>query len=230
MRIAPSPFGKHVERYNTSLNSPSGQKSVLKVYMDNQLDLNEEEMQYYETIVNDLAGQVEGLRVQVGALSAERDSLLASQQVLQESLNEVRTSLEDTEHELRNCHPHLEELTQENTELKLQAPAAPAPAQFATKRLPAPAHPVVSGRPPLTPQQARVNEFLGLDEGNESDPDERQDARGDEMERELEQGMEQERERSRTFESFHSTNEHVLGRSDVDELQNLVKQREQQVK
>lgn len=247
VRIAPSPFGKHVERYNTSLNSPGGQKNVLKVYMDNQLDLNEEEMQYYETIVNDLASQVEGLRLQVGGLSAERDALLSAREALQDSVRELQANLEDTEHELHNCHLHMSELTQENTQLKLQAHSSPV--QSATKRLPGPspashvtsktgpasAHPV-TGRPPLTPQQVLVNEFLGLDAGNESDPDEVQ-----ETERTLYR-EEHSFETHHTFErttrhdtstlsdSFHSTQDHVLGRSDVDDLQRLVKQREQQVK
>ena len=40
------------------------QRSVLKVYMENQLDLNEAEMDYYENVVNDLVEKLERLRTE----------------------------------------------------------------------------------------------------------------------------------------------------------------------
>ena len=40
-------------------SSEKAPRSLLKVYMANQLDLNEEEMQQYEDMINDLAEKLE---------------------------------------------------------------------------------------------------------------------------------------------------------------------------
>eukprot|EP01038_Epipyxis_sp_PR26KG_P008401 gene8401-11359_t len=44
--------------------SKQHQRSVLKVYMENQLDLNEAEMDYYENVVNDLVEKLERMKIE----------------------------------------------------------------------------------------------------------------------------------------------------------------------
>ena len=75
-----------------------------------------------------------------------------------------------------------------------------------------------------------MNELLALDGGNESDAQEDQDkvaAPVEETRRTFERTARH--DQSAVLDSSHSSGEHVLGRSDVEEVQNLVKKREQQV-
>ena len=56
--------------------------SVLKVYMGNQLELNEAEMDYYEEVVNKLAGQLEDAREELAKMTEERDEILSTSSML----------------------------------------------------------------------------------------------------------------------------------------------------
>ena len=49
--IMETPVGVSAEGGTTS--RAEGIRSVLKVFMNNQLDLNQSEMEYYETVIND---------------------------------------------------------------------------------------------------------------------------------------------------------------------------------
>ena len=70
---------KEIDQSHTRL----GQRSMLKVYMANQLELNEAEMAEYEEVVNELAQQLEDMTVErdelvsyTHQLSSERDEQL----------------------------------------------------------------------------------------------------------------------------------------------------------
>lgn len=44
----------------TPMNHADGIRSVLKVFMNNQLDLNTSEMEYYEGVINECIEKLEG--------------------------------------------------------------------------------------------------------------------------------------------------------------------------
>ncbi len=64
------------EPYSPSVLDRSGQsKQHRSVFMENQLDLNESEMEYYETVVNDLADKLEKMQEEKDDLQAISASL-----------------------------------------------------------------------------------------------------------------------------------------------------------
>lgn len=83
------------------------ERSVLKVYMDNQLDLNESEMEFYEEVVNTLAEQHELLRAEKDALQirADQDADAAAEQK-----NELQRMLRELEQEQSSNQQQISEL------------------------------------------------------------------------------------------------------------------------
>ena len=81
-------------RFSTNLFSPAKDElgdgtpgkrldtSVLKVYMGNQLELNEAEMEYYEEVVNKLAEQLESAQDELAKITEERDQILSTSSML----------------------------------------------------------------------------------------------------------------------------------------------------
>ena len=205
VRIAPSPFGKTVDRINTSMEAHAGQRSVLKVYMDNQLDLNSEELEYYEKVVNSLATEVEQLRQDKEQLTAERETHISSLEVMRETVQLLQADLKAKEEDFSRLQEAQHRQQQQHTP---SAPRSGSSVGSGSK----------SGKPPLTPQQLLTNEFLGLDGSNESDEEPSPNT------------QQQGRLATHSFDSFHSTGEHVYSRSNKEDLRAIIEQREQQVK
>lgn len=90
-----------VEPYSTlgEEDPKAKQKEVLKVYMENQLDLNESEMEYYEGVIEDLAAQLEKMREEKDDLQSTTGSLEEKFQMLEsrnmDLLEEQRQEFED---------------------------------------------------------------------------------------------------------------------------------------
>ena len=77
-------------------HSRLGQRSMLKVYMANQLELNEAEMAEYEEVVNELAQQLEDMTV-------ERDELVSyTHQLTNEKEEQLRLSAQQYAEEKSN--------------------------------------------------------------------------------------------------------------------------------
>lgn len=78
-----------------SLSAAQAQRSV---FMENQLDLNESEMEYYEGIINDLADQLETAHAEKEALQDSLERLEqqreAGLQLSQKELNDVRSAFQ----------------------------------------------------------------------------------------------------------------------------------------
>lgn len=71
---------------NSSSSTPaSNTKEVLKVYMKNQLDLQESEWEAYEETFNHICEQLDEAQNALAVVTAERDELLAQQSEKQES-------------------------------------------------------------------------------------------------------------------------------------------------
>ena len=68
---------------------------VQNVYMENQLDLNESELQYYEEVVNELGNQLDIVRAQIDSVTVERDELLDARDALQETIDELQAALDN---------------------------------------------------------------------------------------------------------------------------------------
>ena len=235
VRIAPSPFGKHIDRLNTSVQSQAGQREAHKVFMENQLDLNESELKYYEEVVNELANQLESVKAEVDQLSSERESLLAENRNLQNATDELTNALREREEENAQSKEQIEDLQQ-----------LLSVSQRALQDAPHPATRSAAGKTPsrsLTATgDALTNEFLGISSGNDnSDSEAEVEAEGAADASLSQPGFHDSsaifsghkghgRDPSASFDSFHSTAEHVYHRNDSLELRRIIKEREDQVR
>jgi chromosome segregation ATPase len=68
-------------------------KDVLKVYMKNQLELQETEWEQYEETINGLAEQLEGTQDQLSAVQTEKDAIEQENVSLQEEIDRLKVSL-----------------------------------------------------------------------------------------------------------------------------------------
>ena len=93
IRIATSPSGKHVHRTTTTAHNVASTSLAQNGYMENQLDLNESELQYYEEVVNELGNQLDTARAKIVSVTAERDKLLDARVALQETIDELQAAL-----------------------------------------------------------------------------------------------------------------------------------------
>jgi hypothetical protein len=83
----------------TALNL-SGQSKQRSVFMENQLDLNESEMEYYEGVINDLADKLEKVQ-------EEKEDLLDVSKALGEKLQRLGQQKEES---LLKAQQHLDEV------------------------------------------------------------------------------------------------------------------------
>jgi hypothetical protein len=242
------------DRANLSLDAEgadpqdAAQRSMLRVYMDNQLDLNDAEMAYYEEVVNDLASQVESMR-----------GLLEQQQRDHESLQQAHQALQTERDALAQAEAQqLQKLQQQQEQLQqlrlLQEQQQRHHQESSQSKLPeAHVH---------RDQQQMVNDFLGINSADaDSDADKEEhhyhhhrhrhrhhhekvtvedDNESFTMEllggsssggggRERSQSIGQKHALNSSFDSFHSTSDHVIHRSSTSDLQGILKEREQQV-
>jgi regulator of replication initiation timing len=213
--VAPTPQGKHIDRVNLSARAQAGQREMQKVYMENQLDLNESELQYYEEVVNELSNQLDAVRAEIDRVTVERDSLSEENGRLQDAVLELRDTLEVREVECDEQREQVRELKSllDDAELRLESHrSAPSSGHGAVR---------VSQQPELLSTPDRVtNEFLGISSAQEdSDLDEGHPS-----------AVSRRRDPSASFDSFHSTAEHVYHRNDSHELRRIIKEREEQVR
>ncbi len=68
-----------------------------KVFMENNLDLNENEVDYYEEMVNDLASRLEESALEKDALQEQCDSLREEIKVSRESTSNLESKLKESE-------------------------------------------------------------------------------------------------------------------------------------
>jgi len=123
--VAPTPAAKGrqgpdaLETPNQASTSDSTQsagkapRSLLKVYMANQLDLNEEEMQQYEDMINDLAEKLE-------RAEEERDDALLATQSAEAACEEARDQCEKLQQDLADREAQLEQFSGAETALQLK--------------------------------------------------------------------------------------------------------------
>ena len=119
----PTPKGRQrsdaLETPNQASASDSAQsagkapRSLLKVYMANQLDLNEEEMQQYEDMINDLAEKLE-------RAEEERDDALLATQSAEAACDEARDQCEKLQQDLADREAQLEQFSEAETTLRLK--------------------------------------------------------------------------------------------------------------
>lgn len=81
-RFSANLFSPAKDEMTDSTPSKRLDTSVLKVYMGNQLELNEAEMDYYEEVVNKLAGQLEDAQEELAKMTDERDDILSTSSML----------------------------------------------------------------------------------------------------------------------------------------------------
>ena len=108
---------------NRSGSGAPGVRSVLKVYMDNNLEQEEANMQYYEDAINDLVEQLESanaeqeaLTRQVEQLIEERDNFATSCSGLGERLKAANKDFDDKlgrlAMEKEDMRAHMQELVE----------------------------------------------------------------------------------------------------------------------
>ena len=274
IRIATSPSYKHVHRTTTTAHNLASNSQAQNVYMENQLDLNESELQYYEEVVNELGNQVDTVRAKIVSVTAERDELLDAREALQETIDELQAALnardseddatqrrlqdlehlmeakdreilrlqdlehlmeakdreilrlQDLEHLMEAKDREILHLTERAEEAESRASETAANTSLlhslAIKTAPPPA-----ARTVISAEQHLTNEFLGISSGAE-------DSDGDGEEEQVSElfpsdQSHRRRDPSASFDSFHSTAEHVYHRNDSQELRRIILQREDQV-
>jgi uncharacterized protein YoxC len=96
-------------------------RSMLKVYMANQLELNEAEMEEYEAVVNELAQQLEDMTIERDELAAQAAKLTSDVEEKEEAL---RLSTESWAEEKTNMYMRiqsLEEAASENDQVTISS-------------------------------------------------------------------------------------------------------------
>ena len=86
--IMETPVGTSAE--GTSTSRAEGIRSVLKVFMNNQLDLNQSEMEYYETVINDCLEKLESLEAELAVAQEQKGLAEAQVQELQQLLEDEK--------------------------------------------------------------------------------------------------------------------------------------------
>ena len=74
-----------------SASRAEGIRSVLKVFMNNQLDLNQTEMEYYENVINDCLEKLESLEADLALAQEQRDIAEAQVKELQQLVDDEKT-------------------------------------------------------------------------------------------------------------------------------------------
>ena len=198
----PSP-GHHSLNSSTQQRQQQQQvpRSMLKVYMSNQLDLNESEMEYYETVVNDLAARLEALQAEKAQLTedckeaqdeAERLRSMLQQGQRQHGHGQQRDISSPERHGLTSALGLSRSADSEEDEENEQGdrPSTAASGLGASGGKGA-------GRDGQSSSFSLGSHFGSIDLGSSS---------------------------------FHSTSEHVFSGSSIDELRAMLSEREQQMK
>jgi negative regulator of sigma E activity len=108
----------HTPHTGSEINQSQGgdklsQRSMLKVYMANQLELNEAEMEEYEAVVNELAQQLEDMTMERDELAAQAAKLTAT---VDEKDDAFRVATENWAEEKTNLFMRIQSLEDEASE------------------------------------------------------------------------------------------------------------------